>query len=84
MNETIKDFLANIRSLHELRVENLPEEVLAQMAKMDAQELYKTCTQFVVLEHNIPNEQKVLNLDQDELLSLVKKYGEELLKRITR
>lgn len=84
MNEIIEEFLANIHSLHELRVENLPDEVLSEMAKMDAGELYKTCTQFVVLQHNVPNESQMLTLDEDELLSLVNKYGEELLKRISR
>lgn len=84
MNEIIEEFLANIHSLHELRVENLPDEVLSEMAKMDAGELYKTCTQFVVLQYNVPNESQMLTLDEDELLSLVNKYGEELLKRISR
>lgn len=83
MNVVIEEFLANIHSLHELRVENLPEEVLSQMAKMDAGDLFKTCTQFVVLQNNVPQDEKILTLDEDELLILVNKYGEELLKRIS-
>lgn len=84
MNDVIEDFLANIHSLHELRVENLPDEVLSEMAKMEAGDLFKTCTQFVVLQNNVPKEDKILTLSEDELLSLVNKYGEELLKRISR
>ncbi|DAB33283.1 MAG TPA: hypothetical protein CFH82_11340 [Sulfurospirillum sp. UBA12182] len=82
MNNVIEKFLANIKYLHELNVENLPQEVIDFMIGMDAEELFKTCTQFVVLQNNIPDKQKLITLNQDELLKLVEEYGKKLLERV--
>ncbi|DAB32946.1 MAG TPA: hypothetical protein CFH79_01175 [Sulfurospirillum sp. UBA11407] len=82
MNNVIEKFLANIKYLHELNVENLPQEVIDFMIGMDAEELFKTCTQFVVLQNNIPDKQKLITLNQDELLKLVEEYGKKLLQRV--
>lgn len=49
---------------------------------MTPEELYKICTQFVVLQHNVPTSDKMINIDEDELLILVEEYGKKLLKRI--
>ena len=43
MNETIKEFLATISSLHQLEAKNLPEDVIEEMSKMDSDELYRVC-----------------------------------------
>ena len=81
MNSIIEDFLANVNSLHQLKAENLPENVLEEMVKMEANELYKLCTQLIVLQHNIPSENKMITMDEDELLSLVDEYAKALLER---
>jgi len=81
MNKIIEDFLATVNSLHQLKVENLPEDVLNEMLKMEANELYKLCTQFIVLQHNVPTEEKMITMDEDELLTLVDDYAKGLLKR---
>jgi len=82
MNTTIEKFLSSISSLHQLQAKNLPYDVIEEMAMMKPEELYKICTQFVVLQHNIPTEDKMINLDEDELLSLVDTYAKELLERL--
>ena len=82
MNITIEKFLSSISSLHQLQAKNLPYDVIEEMAMMKPEELYKICTQFVVLQHNIPTEDKMINLDEDELLSLVDTYAKELLERL--
>lgn len=84
MNQTIENFLASINSLHQLKVENLPMDVLEEMAKMKPEELYKLCTQFVVLQHNVPTKEKMINIPEDELLALVENYAKSLLERIRR
>jgi len=81
MNPIIKDFLANVSSLHQLKAENLPEDVLEEMVKMEANELYKLCTQLIVLQHNVPTENKMITMDEDELLTLVDEYAKALLER---
>ena len=84
MNLTIKSFLASVSSLHQLEAQSLPEDVLREMVKMEANELYKLCTQFVVLQHNIPSQEKIITIDEDELLSLVDEYAKALLERFKR
>jgi hypothetical protein len=82
LNTTIENFLANIKYLHELEADNLPNEVIKSLSKMTPEEVYKICTQFVVLRHNVPSKEKVLNISEDELLALVHEYGKKLLERI--
>lgn len=84
MNKTIEKYLASISSLHQLEAKNLPYDVIEEMAMMRTEELYKICTQFVVLQHNIPSQEKMINLDEDELLSLIDNYAKELLERLKR
>ncbi len=84
MNQTIESFLASVSSLHQLEAQSLPEDVLREMVKMEANELYKLCTQFVVLQHNIPSQEKIITIDEDELLSLVDEYAKALLERFKR
>jgi len=84
MNSVIEDFLGSVNSLHQLRAENLPENILEEMVKLEANELYKLCTQFIVLQHNVPTEDKMITMDEDELLSLVDEYAKTLLKRCRR
>ena len=81
MNSIIENFLANVNSLHQLEAKNLPDEVLEEIMKMEANELYKLCTQFIVLQHNVPSEDKMITMDEDELLTLVDQYAKDLLKR---
>lgn len=51
---------------------------------MNTQDIYKVCTQFVVLQHNVPTEEKMINMEEDELLALVDAYAKKLLERIKR
>jgi len=81
MNTIIEDFLAGVNSLHQLKAENLPEDVLEEMVKMEANELYKLSTQLIVLQHNVPSEDKMITMSEDEILSLVDEYAKALLKR---
>lgn len=81
MNLTIENFLANVNSLHQLQAKNLPEDVLEEMLKMETNELYKLCTQLIVLQHNVPTQEKMITIDEDELLSLVDEYAKALLER---
>ncbi len=81
MNRTIENFLASVNSLHQLKAENLPDDVLQEMAKMESNELYKLCTQLIVLQHNVPSEDKMITMSEDEILFLVDEYGKALLKR---
>lgn len=82
MNQTIENFLSGINSLHQLEPENLPIDVVEVMIKMKPEELYKICTQFVVLRHNVPTQDKMINIAEDELVFLVDNYAKDLLKRI--
>ncbi len=82
MNPIIEQFLANVNSLHQLQVKNLPRDVLEEMVKMEAHELYKLCTQFVLLQHNVPSENSMINIDEDELITLVDRYAQALLERV--
>lgn len=84
MNSIIENFLANINSLYQLEAKNLPEDVLEEMVKMEPEALYKTCTQFVVLQHNVPTEEKMINIEEAELIVLVENYAKELLERFKR
>lgn len=84
MNKTIEDFLANISNLSQLEAKNLPKEVIAEMANMSPEELYKTCTQFVVLIHNVPSEHKMITLDESEIVALASDYAKELIGRFSR
>jgi len=81
MNKTIQDFLGTISSLYQLQAKHLPYDVIEEMAMMSTEDLYKVCTQFVVLQHNVPTEEKMINLEEEELLVLVEEYAQELLKR---
>ena len=81
MNKTIENFLSSVNSLHQLQAKNLPEDVLEEMVKMEANDLYKLCTQFIVLQHNVPSEDKMITMDEDELLTLVDEYANALLER---
>jgi len=81
MNQVIENFLADVNSLHQLKAENLPNDVLEVMMKMDANDLYKLCSQFIVLQHNVPSEDKMITMSEDELLTLVDEYGKALLER---
>lgn len=84
MNKTIEKFLSTITSLHQLQANNLPYDVIEEMAMMNTQDIYKVCTQFVVLQHNVPTEEKMINMEEDELLALVDAYAKKLLERIKR
>lgn len=82
LNSVIENFLSQIKYLHELDAQNLPLEVLKELSKMSPEDLYKTCTQFVVLQNNVPSKEKVLNIDENELLVLVNEYATKLLEKI--
>lgn len=82
MNSVIKEFLGSLHSLHQLEPKNLPENVIEAMADMSAEELYKVCTQFVVLQNNVPTKDKMITLSSDEIEDLAQEYAKELVSRI--
>ncbi len=82
MNEILKNFLANVSTLHQLEAKNLPDDVIEEMGKMDSDELYRVCTQLVVLKNNVPTQEKMINLEEEEILVMSEDYATELLKRI--
>ena len=81
MDSRIESFLASIKALHELEAKNLPRDVIEAMAEMPPEELYKVCTQFVVLKENVPSSDKMITLSEEEIQTLVEEYAKELLKR---
>jgi len=84
VNPVIEDFLSSVSSLHQLKAKELPIKVIKAMADMDTNELYKLCTQLIVLQHNVPTKEKMITIDEDELLLLVDAYGKELLERFKK
>ncbi len=83
MNVVIEEYLANIKSLNDLRVKNLPMEIIHEFAKMDAKELYKTCTQFAILLNNVPTKDKILNLTQNEIEKYATEFAKEIRERVS-
>ena len=81
MHSTLETFLANITALHQLEPKNLPNEVVEVIVRMSPEELYKTCTQFSVLLHNIPSQNAPITLSETEIASLAEEYLKGLIHR---
>lgn len=81
MDPRIENFLGSLKALHELEAKNLPHNVVEAMAEMGPEELYKVCTQFVVLKENVPSNDKMITLSEEEIQTLVEEYAKELIKR---
>lgn len=81
MNITLKKFLTNVNNLSSLDPKNLPENIVKEICKLDEQELFKTCSQLYILQNNIPNENKILNLSEDDIVKGSIEYAQNLLKR---
>lgn len=84
MHPEIENYLKKLTNLAQLRAQNLPYEVLEALATMNEEELFKTCTQLYILQHNVPSKENLLNLDEDEILSGTTKYAEEILAQIQK
>ncbi len=82
MNTTLQTFLASITSLHQLEPKNLPKDVLHVMLKMSPEELFKTCSQLAVLQHNIPSKENALTLKEEEIATLAEAYLKAIVVRI--
>lgn len=65
-----------------LSPKNLPFDVLEAMGEMDVNDLYKTCSQFYILQNNVPNEKNIINLSEEEIEKGSTKYAQEILERI--
>ncbi len=82
MHPVLEKFLADIRALHQLDPKNLPQEVVAILVKMSPEELFKTCTQFAVLRHNIPSKNSAVSLSGEEMQTLAEQYLQALIARL--
>lgn len=82
LDRVIQEYLANVDNLAKLEPKNLPFEVLQGFAKMDEAELFKTCSQFFVLKNNIPSENNLINLTQDEVIFGATEFAKAILNRI--
>lgn len=81
MHPKIETFLSTINALHQLEPKNLPQDIVHVLITMTPEELYKTCSQFAVLLHNVPSPKKPITLSDKEIASLAEAYLKGLLKR---
>jgi len=79
MTPTLEAYLAKADSLAKLEPKHIPKDILREFTKLDAPALYKTCTQFAILRHNIPQKDAVLTLEEEEIASLAQRYATEVL-----
>ena len=82
MHHIIEKFLSDIHALHQLEPQNLPEDVLHVMVKMQPAELFKTCSQLATLLNNIPTKTTPITLTQTEIASLAENYLKEIVRRL--
>ncbi len=80
MDKVIQDYLANINNLSQLKPQNLPNEVLKSFLKMDEVEFFKTCSQFYILQNNIPSENSLVNIGESDILEGASGYAKDILK----
>lgn len=81
MNSVIENFLSKVHALHQLEPKNLPKNVLHAMVKMSPEELFKTCSQLATLLNNIPQNDKPITLEAEEIALLAENYLKEILKQ---
>lgn len=84
MNRVLQKYLSEVSSLHMLEPKNLPLSLLVAMSEMDSQELFKACVQLFILKNNIPTENKIINLSQEEIEKGATNYAKEILSRIQK
>lgn len=82
MNEVLQEYLGRVNNLQMLEAKNLPHHLMVSMSTMDSEELFKVCTQLFILKNNIPTENKIVNLSEDEILAGATQYAKEILNRI--
>lgn len=82
MNEIIEAYLNEVNNLSMLEPKNLPIHILHAMSEMESGELFKVCTQLYILKNNIPTENKIVNLTQEEILKGATTYAKEILQNI--
>ncbi|MBE0495678.1 MAG: hypothetical protein IBX45_04660 [Campylobacterales bacterium] len=79
MTPTLEAYLAKADSLAKLEPKHMPKHILVEFTKLDAPALYKTCTQFAILRHNIPQKEAVLTLEEEEVVLLAQTYAKEII-----
>lgn len=84
MHQNIETFLAKITALHQLEPKNLPHDILHVMIQMSPEELFKTCSQFSVLRHNVPGKEAPITLSETQIASLAEAYLKELITYLKR
>ncbi|PID47734.1 MAG: hypothetical protein CR967_03665 [Proteobacteria bacterium] len=82
LHPIIEEYLSKINNLSALEPKNLPLDVLDAMGEMDEGELFKLCSQFFVLKNNVPNQNNIVNLSEDDIVNGAVKYAKAVLKRI--
>ena len=82
MHPIIENYLAKINNLSQIDPKNLPFDVLEAMAELGAEELFKTCAQLVILQNNIPGDEKVLSMNEQELISMAEDYAKKVINRL--
>ncbi len=80
MDKNIQEYLANINNLSQLKPKNLPKKVLKSFLSMNEVEFFKTCSQFYILQNNIPSENSLINMDQSQVIQGASVYAKELLE----
>lgn len=82
MDKTVEEFLSKVDNLSKFEPKNLPINVLQSFKKMDEKELFKTCVQFFILKNNIPNNNNIINMSEDEIVNGATNYAHEVLNII--
>ena len=82
MHPVIENYLSTVNNLAMLDPKKLPFDVLEAMAEMTTQDLFKTCIQLSILQNNVPKKEKVLTMNEEEMMLLAEEYAKAVLKRI--
>ncbi len=82
MHPVIEKYLSKLNNLSALEPKNLPFDVLEALAQMNEGELFKTCSQLFILKNNIPSENNLINLSEEEIIKGATSYADEILLHV--
>lgn len=82
MTEKLRNYLEKVDNLAKLEPSKMPLEILLEYAKLSTNELFKACAQCVILRHNLPQEENILTLSEDEIEKLTISYAKEIVKSL--
>ena len=82
MTPALETYLQSVDNLAKLEPRLMPKNILLEFAKLDAGELFKACSQFAILRHNIPHKEAVLTLEEEEILTLSQTYAKEIVEAL--